>query len=894
MPSQIPNAESATPPEPSSTRARGWRTDGEDSRPSPTGATSPSASIASSSDPKANGTGNGSGNGSGGAASAQHSGSGGAREQDRRKEPSAQARSAGDWEFLVRRLEPVLERMPVGCVLMDVDSRIVAMNRVALELFGRDLGGILGRTPGGALVPNAAWEHFQSIFRQVGPAGLSTSAVLEHDDPRGNRVICEWRVTALTRPDGNVAGYTAKVSPQGSSGTAQPSDPVAETGWDWMFDRTPVPSLLVTPEGRVWRANPGAQALLGNANGENLTGRSLSDLLACPSESGAQSPCGSAGNAPCGDCGLGSVLKAASGQGIPVERREIRRSLRGRAGGGDAWFLVSTSAVRHQGQALVLVSLEDVTDRRRNEQRLREQAAFLAAADAAICRVDSAGCIRLWNAGAERLYGWPMSEAVGRPVSEVMFGGTGYVWAGLRGMVLEKGVWEGDLEPFTKNKEVLSVRARAWLELNGDSDPTESADPGSAGNSSASVVLVATDWTERRRLERQLMRAQRLECVGTLACGIAHDLSNVLTPVQMAAELLRPVVTGTDSERFLNLLMRSATRGGEITRQLLLFGRGIESAHAPVDLKNLLKETVKILTGVFPKSIQVRGVIPDQLWPVVGDVTQIHQVLLNLCVNARDAMPDGGVLLVRAQNRELDPDSTRESGRAPGGKFVVLSVRDTGVGIREEIRAKIFDPFFTTKPPGQGSGLGLSTVQRIAQAHGGSVEVTSEVGRGTVFEVRLPVSEAPSAVPASPTGLATPTVPSSTTEGRVPRVLVIEDEPAIRDLMRSGLEAAGYNVTTAIDGAEGISIFARERDSFAVVVLEMSLPLVDGVTVIRTLRGLTPGLPIVVLGEPPSPDSIPPKTPGRSLTFVPKPAGIETLVEAVGAAMVSASSVAAP
>ncbi len=299
-----------------------------------------------------------------------------------------------------------------------------------------------------------------------------------------------------------------------------------------------------------------------------------------------------------------------------------------------------------------------------------------------------------------------------------------------------------------------------------------------------SVVLVATDLTGKRQLEKQLLRAQRLESVGTLACGIAHDLNNVLTPVQMAAELLRPSVAGTDSERFLNLLVRSATRGGEITRQLLLFGRGNESGYCAVDLRSLLKETVKILSGTLPKSIQVRGVIPDQLWPVVGDVTQVHQVLLNLCVNARDAMPDGGVILVRAQNRELDEAGARaiEGGRP--GSYVVLSVRDTGVGIPREVQERMFDPFFTTKPPGMGSGLGLSTVQGIVRSHRGFVSVETEVGRGTAFSVFLPVA---STMPEKPPT----TEPPAVRLGQNECVLVIEDEESILELIQTGVGHVG-------------------------------------------------------------------------------------------------------
>jgi len=775
---------------------------------------------------------------------------------------STESRDSKEWKALVQRLEPVIERMQVGCVILDAESRMVAWNEVARGLFSRELGEVLGHTPGGSLVPQEAWNDFESIYRQAGVAGLSTSAVLEHHGPGGERVACEWRVATLMRPDGVVAGYTARVSPSVSVAEDGSPAPILQLEWETVFDQTPVPTFLLLSEGRIWRANQAARALFDRQEGK-LEGQTLAELLPCPEGDPRTGLCG--GNVRCHRCGLGATLLETHGGGETMNRREVLQIMPRREGSYEARLLVSATPVQREGRSMRLVSLEDVTERRRNEDRLREQAMLLAAAEDAICIVDLSGCIRFWGAGAERLYGWVASEALDRSVSDVIFGGAGYIWSGLRGILLEKGNWEGDLEPFSRKKEALSVRARAWVMRDGD-----------AG--AASIVIVATDLTEKRQLEKQLLRAQRLESVGTLACGIAHDLNNVLTPIHMAAELLRPAVGGTDSERFLNLLVRSAVRGGEITRQLLLFGRGNESGHSSVDLKSLLKETVKILSGTLPKSIQVRGVIPEELRPVMGDVTQVHQVLLNLCVNARDAMPDGGVILVRAQNRDLDEADAQAIEGARPGSYVMMSVRDTGIGIPQEVLEKMFDPFFTTKPPGMGSGLGLSTVQGIVRSHRGFIQVTTEVGRGTVFAVYLAVAANQPHTPSLTEAAPVPT-------GQNECVLVIEDEPAILELIQTGLERAGYRVLTATDGAEGISVYGKHHANISTVVIDMMLPLIDGATSIRMFRRLVPEMEIVAISGLPSLRTAASEAANRRVTLLPKPIRLEEILVAVGAAV---------
>ncbi|HKB90436.1 MAG TPA: PAS domain-containing protein, partial [Opitutaceae bacterium] len=248
-----------------------------------------------------------------------------------------------------------------------------------------------------------------------------------------------------------------------------------------------------------------------------------------------------------------------------------------------------------------------------------------------------------------------------------------------------------------------------------------------------------TDLTERKRLEAQYLRAQRMESIGTLAGGIAHDLNNVLSPVLMSIELLKMSVNNdADALQLLETIEASTKRGADLVKQVLVFARGADGRHSTVDLRSLLADIEDIARKTFPRSIRLLTEMQDGLWPVLGDITQLHQVLLNLAVNARDAMPVGGTLTFSAQNLVIDQQYAGTSREALPGSYVMLSVSDTGQGIAPEIRERIFEPFFTTKGVGEGTGLGLSTVHAIVKGHGGFVSVYSEIGQGSTFKVYIP------------------------------------------------------------------------------------------------------------------------------------------------------------
>jgi PAS domain S-box-containing protein len=352
-------------------------------------------------------------------------------------------------------------------------------------------------------------------------------------------------------------------------------------------------------------------------------------------------------------------------------------------------------------------------------------------------------------------------------------------------------------------------------------------------------VCFVLDLTERKEIEKQFLRAQRVESIGILAGGIAHDLNNCLTPILTALELLDLQFPDSKSQKLLEVLGASARRGAQIVRQILLFARGgAEGQRLPVNIKQILRDLKNIVDDTFLRQIQVRVNVADDIWTVVGDATQLHQVLLNLCVNARDAMPGGGRLTISAENLELDAHYVGMEPEARPGLYVVLHVQDEGTGIPPDVIKKIFDPFFTTKEVGKGTGLGLSSALGIVKSHGGFIRVYSEPGIGTVFKVYLP---APAAGPSQEGPRPAPKLP----RGNGELILVVDDEPAVRQVTKTTLEAFGYRVVVASDGAEGITEYAARPGEFAAVITDMMMPVVDGATFMRVLRHTNPRVRVI-------------------------------------------------
>lgn len=460
---------------------------------------------------------------------------------------------------------------------------------------------------------------------------------------------------------------------------------------------------------------------------------------------------------------------------------------------------------------------QSLAEMRTSELRLAEQAALLDQTNDGIFVCDLHGVILFWNRGAARLYGWSATEALGRRLPDLLRPDEARLRAALE-TVLNQGAWVGHLDKRTRDGKVLTVDC-SWTLLR------------DAHGNPKSILATDTDITERKEMEAKFLRAQRLESIGTLAGGIAHDLNNLLAPIFVGLDLLKLSPRTAADQRVLQLMEQSSTRATALVRQVLSFARGEEGARVSVHLRYVAREVAAIVRSTFPRNITLQVECSEDLWLVHSDPTQLNQILLNLCVNARDAMPDGGKLSLSARNVELDARFAALSHQGSPGRYVLVEVADTGTGIPREIIDKIFDPFFTTKECGKGTGLGLSTVVGIARAHGGFVNVYSEPGQGSVFKVYLPAATAPVE---SPAGMSPQSVPPVGGDGKT--ILLVEDEEIIREVTQHALELAGYQVITASDGAQAFALFHANRSEIVLVLTDMMMPIMDGAALVAAIR----------------------------------------------------------
>jgi PAS domain S-box-containing protein len=385
-------------------------------------------------------------------------------------------------------------------------------------------------------------------------------------------------------------------------------------------------------------------------------------------------------------------------------------------------------------------------------------------------------------------------------------------------------------------------------------------------------VSFALDLTERKNLEHQFLRAQRMESVGTLAGGIAHDLNNVLGPIITSIELLKMRFPDEESGELIDVIASSAHRGAEMVRQVLSFARGVEGKRMELQIKHLVRDIEKIANDTFLKNIRVRASVPANLWTVLGDPTQLHQVLLNLAVNARDAMPNGGTLEMAAENVLLDPHYAGLDLEAKPGPYVVLQVSDNGLGMPGEIIDKIFEPFFTTKEVGKGTGLGLSTSLAIIRSHGGFIRVQSREGKGTSFKIYLPAQT-------DGTGEAPAEEEVEMPRGNGQRILVIDDEESVRRITRQTLEAFGYRAAVASDGAEAVLLYAAKDADIAVVLTDMTMPVMDGMATIQVLQRINPAVRIIAASGLGTPSQVAQASALGVKHFLPKPYTAQALLK---------------
>lgn len=551
------------------------------------------------------------------------------------------------------------------------------------------------------------------------------------------------------------------------------------------------------------------------------------------------------------------------------KRREAEQNLQKGHDELEARIAERTTNLRQTNEALQA----QILLQQKAEEKIREQARLLDEARDAILVLDMEHRVTYWNKGAERVYGWTAKEMVGKNADDVLFAANRP--AGFSN-VFETGAWSGELQQLTKSEKPM-VMESSWTLVKDETGKPRC------------ILIINTNVTEQKNYQAQLWRSQRMESLGALAGGIAHDLNNALAPVIMGADLLRQGQNDRKSQLLLDTILASARRGTEMVKQILSFVRGSQSRSGPVQIHTLVKEMTKILGDTFPKFIDIQSNLDLDLWATQGDVTELHQVLLNLCVNARDAMPSGGIITLAAENVTLNAQTIPRKSNAGPGSYVMISVSDTGTGIPPEILPRIFEPFFTTKAPDKGTGLGLSTVSSIVKSHNGFMDIQTEAGKGTCFKIYLPAVRNADAVEDKAAKPAPP-------PGHGELIMVVDDEQAVRELTKTALENYGYRVVTASNGFLGITCFEQYIDEIAVVVSDTDMPYANGLEAVRSMQQLKPNVRIIIASGGKRNAELFEEIDMTRLTEIQKPYTVEQLLMAVADAIkgAKASTAASP
>jgi PAS domain S-box-containing protein len=580
-----------------------------------------------------------------------------------------------------------------------------------------------------------------------------------------------------------------------------------------IFQHSGVGMALLTPDGRFLRVNPGFEQLLGYDSKE-LSGRRLVELTH-PQDA--------------------SQLHSQSELGIEVPSSKYERErLFKHKGGRGVWLRVLRVPLRDANKKLsyIVGVFLDITEQRAAEQALREERDFitqvLETADALIEVLAPDGTIIRFNSKCATLSGYQEERMRGRVFWEVL--------VAPRNRQAARAIFERVV------REQVPVGCEGvWITASGDERHISwrySTVGGEPGGTPRFVIGAGLDITEQKQLGEQLRQAQKMETLGTLVGGIAHDFNNQLTAVLGNLELvLQQLTPGSPGQRELEDAEHAGERCAELTRRLLTFSRRRISQARPLNLNQLVGEVSRLLQRVLPGTVALDLKLEPELWLVNADQTQLHQVIMNLAVNARDAMSGKGTLTFRTGNQTVDARDCAHNLEWRPGRFVTLEVRDTGSGMTTEVQARIFEPFFTTKPIGEGTGLGLAMVFGIVKAHGGWITVVSQVGQGSVFQVYLPATEATAKVEPEP---ERPII-----RGGHECVLVVDDEELVRNLVRAILNRWGFTVLTAADGLEALNLYRQKASEIDLVLLDYNMPQMTGLQVLQSLRAVNPQIPVI-------------------------------------------------
>ncbi len=773
---------------------------------------------------------------------------------------TARKRAAEQLRQNESRLQAITNSAQDAIVMMSPEGRISFWNPAAEHIFGYTSAEALGQKLHALIVPpryHAAHQAAFPAFQQTGQgAAIGKTLDLEARRKDGREFSVQLSLSAVELEGRwHAVGLIRDITERKQAEMAlRESEERHRVVTDTMLHGL----VHQLGNGTITAMNPAAERILGRTIAEFIGSNSIQEEHHTIHEDGSPFP-GQEHPAMVVLRTGQSICNVVMGVWNP-QRKERR------------WIEVDAVPVFAPGQASpteVYTVFADITERKRAEAALQLQGAALAAAANAIVITDAQGTIEWSNPAFSVLSGYTGEETIGKNPRDLVKSGqqTAAFYQELWDTIRAGQVWHGELVNRRKDGTLYSEDMTIT--------PLRAV-----GHAITHFIGIKQNVTERKEMEKQLLRSQRLESVGRLAGGIAHDLNNILAPVLLAPPLLREAIRDPDTRNMVDLIETSTKRGAEIIKQLLTFSRGLKGERVPLQLSLLVREMRSLMRETFPKNITVRLQLPAEVPLVLSDTTQLHQVLMNLCVNARDAMPDGGELTLSLEALTLDTAAAAAIPGARAGSFIVLGVGDTGTGIAPEILEKIYDPFFTTKAVGKGSGLGLSTTLGIVRSHAGFIQVRSAPGQGTLFRVFLPVSKQ-SVLVDSTAAAELPTAP----QGHGEQVLVVDDEKHLRLMARKILEGNGYRILEAEDGAEALRLLESGNGLPQVVLTDLLMPRMDGPQLIRALRQLPVPPKIVVMGGIPPPPETLQELGLTAQAFIAKPFDAATLLNALHAVL---------
>jgi PAS domain S-box-containing protein len=735
-------------------------------------------------------------------------------------------------------------------VVLDREARIVRFNRACEQLTGYSFDEVKGRSALDLFLAPDEAEATKGVFDNMCAGHFPCAYENDWVTRDGSRRLIAWSNTALVDTQGvveYVIGTGADITErkrteEEAQRLSRQMQLLLESAGEGIYG--------IDKEGRCTFINHAGADLLGYQPGEVL-GRNMHEVV--------HHHCVDGSIYPVEECLIFRAFQ--KGGQCHVDTEVFWRK-------DGSFFPVDYSSYPITERETItgaVVTFTDITERKRAGEQIAEQAALLDKTRDAILVRDIEGTILYWNSGAERMYGWTRRGVIGEHIGSLLYADA-KKFEEANALTISHGEWHGELQQLTRDRGGITVEARWSLIRDHEGRPK-------------SILAINTDITEKKKLEAQFLRTQRMESVGTLAGGIAHDLNNVFAPILMVAEVLKHQVTDVDGRKLLHVLEASAQHGADLVRQVLAFARGVEGARILLNPVNILNEIQDMIRDTFPKNLDLSYDPGFAIWTVTGDPTQLRQVFTNLCVNARDAMPNGGALKIAIENVVLDAMYADMNPESKPGNYVMVTVEDTGSGIPADIRDKIFEPFFTTKEIGKGTGLGLSTSVGILRSHGGFTRVYSEMGKGSTFKVYLPANVASNGAEVVAVG-----------EALLPRgngelVLVVDDEERMRTVVKSTLERFGYRVLLAVNGAEAVALYAQNREQIAIVLTDMSMPVMDGPATIVALKSMNPGVKIIGSSGLPS-DGAFARAAGEGFKyFISKPYTAETILGTLAKAL---------